>query len=182
MMADFVCARLSRGTMHRLLLLRHAKAERGHSVDRERRLADRGRTDARKIGAYLVNQKFNPDLVIVSPARRTRETWKGIAAVFDTRWRVKYDERLYATDADAILGVLKETPRRFGTLLVIGHNPGIQELAMLLITSGDTEARERLKEKFPTAALAVLDFTVKKPHSGLLERFVTRRLLRSATE
>lgn len=173
--------------MRRLLLLRHAKAERSRSGDRERGLTDRGRTDALTIGAYLARHRFRPDLVVVSPARRTRETWRRIAAAFDARLPIKYDERLYDAESDTILDVLKETPPRVGTLLVIGHNPGMQELAMLLITSGDVDARKRLKEKFPTAALAVVDFADKnwsrlRPHGGRLERFVTRRLLTSATE
>ena len=74
--------------------------------------------------------------------------------------KVLQDARVYGAGANALLGVIKETARAAHSLLLVGHNPGIGELASALIASGDVEARQQLIEKFPTAALAVIDFAV----------------------
>jgi len=173
----------------RLMLLRHAKSEKGTPGmrDRDRGLNPRGQRDAPAIGAYLVHHKLIPDRVVVSPARRTRETWERVATAFPKTPPVSYDERLYESGPDAILAVLKETPPSTRTLLVVGHNPGLHETARLLIASGDVEARERLNEAMPTASIAVIDFPGNDwrklhPHSGRLERFVTPRSLKVATK
>ena len=114
----------------RLMLLRHAKTEKaapGQS-DRERVLTDRGRKDAPKIGAYLIRHGLMPDRVVVSSARRTRETWERLALAFPAPFPpVGYDDRLYDASAKQILSVAAEgfDP----TLMLIGHNPGIHDLA-----------------------------------------------------
>jgi phosphohistidine phosphatase len=168
-----------------LMLLRHAKASRSRSRDRDRKLTNRGSRDSAAIGKYLARHALTPDLVVVSPTRRTRQTWKRVAAAFDAPTQVRYDERLYSTSLDTILDVLKETSADVRTLMVIGHNPSLQELAVCVIGAGKIAARNRLKEKFPTAALAVVGFSVKnwsqvRPHSGRLERFITARQAHSA--
>jgi phosphohistidine phosphatase len=173
----------------RLMLLRHAKTEKAAlgASDRERVLTARGRKDAPTIGAYLVDHALNPDRVIVSSARRTRETWERLALAFSTPPPAAYDERLYDAGPERILAVVSETERTASTLMVIGHNPGLHELAQLLIASGDVTARERLSEGLPTAGLAVIDFAGKdwrklRPQGGRLERFVTPRSLKAATD
>jgi phosphohistidine phosphatase len=175
--------------MRRLLLLRHAKSERSQpgSRDQDRVLADRGRADAPKLGAYMVRHALKPDLVVVSTAARTRETWALVAAAFDQSPVVNFEDRLYEASAEAILQVIKETDPKIGTLLVVGHNPGLQELAAMLVAAGDVEARQRLKENFPTAALAVINFALGDwsrvhLHAGRLEHLVTPRSLEVATE
>lgn len=175
--------------MRRLLLFRHAKSERltFGADDLERRLSERGRQDAPKIGAYLVRHGLIPDLVIVSPAARTRETWQLAAAAFAKKPLEVFDERIYEAEAQAIMQVIRECGQTVPTLLVVGHNPGLQELANLVVASGDLEARQRLNEKFPTAALAVIDFTLDDwtrlhPHSGRLDHFVSPRSLAAATD
>ena len=95
---------------------------------------------------------------------------------------VDFDERLYAAEPQTILALLRETPPKVHSLLIVGHNPGIHEAALALIASGDVEARERLHEKFPTSGLAVIDFALDawgKLHvrSGRLDRFITPRQL-----
>jgi phosphohistidine phosphatase len=175
--------------MRRLLLLRHAKAERSQpgGNDRDRVLAERGRTDALKLGAYMVRHAFMPDLAVVSTAVRTRETWEQVAAAFQDIPPAKFDDRLYEASPQAILEVIKETGPQVGTLLLIGHNPGVQELAAILIAAGDVDARQRLKEDFPTSALAVVNFAVEDwpkvhRHGGRLEHFVTPESLKSRTD
>jgi len=175
--------------MRRLLLLRHSKAERSvpGGRDRDRTLAERGRDDAPRIGAYLQHHALVPDGIVASPTARTRQTWELIAQAIGPGPAARFDERLYNADPETILAVIKETEPEIRTLLVVGHNPGIQEVAELLIASGDLEARQRLKEGFPTTGLAIIDFALSDwgmlhPRSGRLERFVTPRSLVSATD
>jgi phosphohistidine phosphatase len=171
----------------RLLLLRHAKAERpeGGMLDHQRRLADRGRADAATIGAYLALHGLAPDLALVSTALRARETWEDVASALAAAPPVTYEDRLYNAPVPAILTLLGDVAPSIRTLLVIGHNPGLHEAARQLIASGDVEARERLNEGLPTSGLAVIDFAGEDwrklhPHGGRLERFITPRSLAGA--
>ncbi len=173
----------------RLILLRHAKsdkAEPGQS-DRDRPLNARGRKDATRIGAYIAYHGIIPDIAKVSPARRTQETWDQVATEFSVPPKAEFENRLYNAAAEAILDVTRETRRPVRTLLIVGHNPGLHELARLLIAAGDVEARERLNEGLPTAGLAVIDFAGDDwrklhPNGGRLDRFVTPRSLKAATD
>jgi phosphohistidine phosphatase len=171
----------------RLMLLRHAKSEKAEPGmrDHERRLNARGRNDAPLIGAYLARHGLVPDRVVVSDAARTRETWERVAGALTGRPKVMFEERLYNAGSEAILALVRETAPAARTLLMIGHNPGLHDVARLLIASGDVEARERLNEGLPTSGLAVIDFAGKDwrkvhPHSGRLERFVSPRSLAAA--
>jgi phosphohistidine phosphatase len=175
--------------MRRLLLWRHAKAERSQpgGRDLERTLEDHGRDDASMIAAYMVRHALTPDLVLVSTSERTRETWAQGVKAFEKPLPVIFDVRLYEATAQDVLKVIRETAPQVGTLLVVGHNPGLQELAVLLVAAGDVDARQRLKEDFPTAALAVISFALEDwnrihPHAGRLEHFVTPRFLAAATD
>jgi phosphohistidine phosphatase len=173
----------------RLMLLRHAKAEKAAPgmSDRERTLNPRGRKDAGKIGAYLARHALVPDQVLVSSAQRTRETWDGLAAAFSAPPPAAYDDRLYNAGPELILDVIREASRTARTLLVIGHNPGLHDSARLLIAAGDVAARERLSEDMPTSGLAVIEFAGDDwrklhHHGGRLERFVSPRSLEAATD
>jgi phosphohistidine phosphatase len=175
--------------MRCLLLMRHAKAERleaGQS-DFDRVLAPRGRTDAKTIGAYLVRHRSIPDRAVVSPAARTRETWTLASGAFGQMPPASFEDRLYGASPAAILDVIKQTADSVGTLLVIGHNPGLQELVAMLIATGNVEARERLGREFPTSALATISFAVenwKAVHArgGRLEHFVTPKWLEATSD
>lgn len=175
--------------MRRLLLLRHAKAERSHSGgrDHERHLADRGRDDAPRVGAYISRHDFVPDKAVVSTSTRTRETWKLVAGAMESGPEAEFDERIYEASAKALLDVVKETDSSVNTLLLVGHNPGMQELATMLVATGDVDTRQRLKEAFPTSALAVIEFKLKDwskvhPQSGRLERFIDRHSIAAETD
>ena len=111
--------------MRRLLLLRHAKAERSQSGgrDHDRILTERGRADAKKLGAYLARHGFVPDRAVVSTAARTRETWALLATAFGKAPPVSFEDGIYEATPQAILQVIKETGPKTGTLIVIGHNP-----------------------------------------------------------
>jgi phosphohistidine phosphatase len=128
-----------------------------------------------------------PDLVICSTAARTRQTWDLVAAEFSDKIPVTYDERIYEASADSILEVVKHTNGHVHALLLVGHNPGMRDLAETLIASGNIEARQRLLEKLPTAGLAVIDFPMddwRKLHAkaGRLDRFVAPRTIEPATD
>ena len=198
--------------MRRLMLLRHAKSDRPPGIaDHDRPLNWRGRDEAPLVGTYLAHNGLVPDRVLCSTSERTRETWELVAGSLagavppasssaaaanaphakpagkkrgrsPKRPQVDFEERLYAAEPHTILALLRETPPKVHSLLVVGHNPGIHEAALALIASGDVEARERLHEKFPTSGLAVIDFALdewSKLHarSGRLDRFITPRQL-----
>jgi phosphohistidine phosphatase len=174
--------------MRRLILLRHAKTERAEpgGRDRDRKLAPRGRADAPKVGAYMARHGLVPDLAIVSTAKRAKQTWALIEPAFAAPPRLVPDERLYQANPDQLLDVIRETSNA-RSLAIVGHNPGLHELAALLIASGDVEARQRVSEGLPTSGLVVIDlgfddWSQLHPHSGRLERFVSPRHLTTATD
>lgn len=166
--------------MRRLMLFRHAKAERAipGAPDRERPLTDRGSKDAAKIGAYMAAHALIPGRVLISVAARTQQTWQSAAKAFKPVPAATSDENLYDATPHAILAAIKSVPAKVHTLLVIGHNPALHELAMMLIAAGEVDSRERLREKLPTSGLVVIDFAFDDwnnlhPRSGRLERFVS---------
>jgi phosphohistidine phosphatase len=170
--------------MRRLLLFRHAKAERSEpgTQDRARRLVERGRKDAAMVGAYMSSHSLTPDRVVTSPAARTQETWKFASSSFRPPPAATNVEGLYDATPHNILDVIKSTDPAARVLLVVGHNPGLHALALMLIATGDVDAREHLREKLPTSGLAVIDFAFDEwgklhPQSGRLERFVTPKSL-----
>ena len=175
--------------MRRLMLLRHAKSDwtRPGARDHERTLAPRGHEAAPRIGAYMARHGLMPDLVLCSTATRTRETWDLVAGAFPDPPPTTYEQRVYEAGAGTLLDVIKETKPAVHGLLLVGHNPGLHDLAQRLIASGDVDMRQRLTEKFPTGALAVIDFAVDDwrklhPRSGRLDRLVVTRMLAATTD
>lgn len=175
--------------MRRLMLLRHAKSDwtRPGMRDHDRELAERGRESAPRIGSYMARHALCPDLVLASTATRVRQTLDLVLPAFPEPPRIVYDDRVYEVEAGALLEVLKETPADVHVLLLVGHNPGLAELAELLIGTGDVETRQRLLEKFPTAGLAVIDFPLDDwrklhPKAGRLDRFVVPRTIERAAD
>ncbi|MBZ9601690.1 SixA phosphatase family protein [Phyllobacterium chamaecytisi] len=171
--------------MRRLMLLRHAKSDRPDNVDDHARpLAERGRRACPLMGAYMVEQGLVPDLAMISTARRTMETWELIRAAFPKDITQIDEARIYDASAKAILDVIHETPPDVKALLVVGHNPGLHELALKLIRTGSQQNLSRLQQKYPTAALVVIDFDASKWNvtsegTGQLERFVTPKSISS---
>jgi phosphohistidine phosphatase len=165
------------------MLLRHAKSDWPTGVaDEKRPLAARGRAEAPLIGAFMARERLRPDLALISPAQRTRETWPLVAAAFAKPPPQRIEPRLYMAGADGLLDFVRAADADAATLLLLGHNPGLEELAHLLIGGGEREAKKRLAAKFPTAALAVIEFaaddwTELQPHEGTLSHFVTPRSL-----
>lgn len=150
--------------MKKLLLLRHAKSSRDDPslADFERPLAPRGVRAAPRMGRELAARDWLPERALVSPAVRTHATWDLLAAEWPDRPPAEFPETLYDASAEEILAELRGAPERVSTLLVLGHNPGIQEIADRISgDASDQKALARLREKFPTAGLARLVFDGK---------------------
>ena len=174
--------------MRRLILFRHAKAQPAELGldDFARSLVERGRKDAGKIGAYMKSHGLVPDRAIISPAARAQETWKYAAAALKPSPAAATVDKLYDATPHAIFAVIKDVPAIAHTLMVVAHNPGLHEIALMLIASGDIDTRERLREKLPTAGLVIIDFAFDDwdklhPQSGRLERFMSPKSLDTAT-
>jgi phosphohistidine phosphatase len=153
--------------------------------DHDRALIERGRKDAGKLGAYMASHGLIPERVVLSPAARCQQTWKYAAAAMKPAPAAMSVEKLYDATPHAILAVIKDAPASAHSLMVVGHNPGMQELALMLIATGDVDAREALREKLPTSGLVVIDFALDDwarvhPASGRLERFVNPKSLEAA--
>ena len=133
------------------MLLRHAKSDWPDVSDQARPLAKRGRRDAPAVGRWLRDHGYLPDVVVCSTARRTRQTWELIAPVLDGSPSVTFEPRAYGASAMTLLYLASELPDRCRAALIIGHNPGISDLAASL-DAGESHLR------FPTAAVAVLEF------------------------
>ncbi|MCX4760983.1 histidine phosphatase family protein [Streptomyces sp. NBC_01275] len=143
----------------RIVLFRHAKADWPQVTDHERPLAERGRKDAAVAGRKLADTGIPFDLALCSTAARTRETWKLAVHEFPQRPKTVYEDRIYEASPGELIALLEETPDDVGTVLLIGHNPGVQGLADVLSGEVEPDAGERMtRHGFPTAAFAVVTF------------------------
>src|SRR5207244_4193191 len=162
----------------RLLLLRHAKAswEDPGLADYDRPLAPRGRRAAKSMGEHLRRESIRPALVLCSSAVRARETLDGVAPTGE----VRIEPELYGATWDELLDRLRRVPGGVGSTMLIGHNPAIQSLAVRLAGGGDP-ALARVERKFPTGALATLEFARDwdglRPGSAELVSFVRPKQL-----
>jgi phosphohistidine phosphatase len=176
--------------MRRLMLLRHAKTETDapSGRDQDRRLDDRGQKDAAEIGDWIAGHPPAPETVLVSHAVRARQTW-------DTAWeamkgrvaapQVEILPELYGADPAQILETIRTAtiPANPRQLLLVGHNPGMHEAALMLMGSGDPAGAKALADNLPTTGLAIFDFDVEDwgdvaYRRGKLVLFVSPKLLR----
>src|SRR4051812_10631728 len=143
--------------MKRLYVLRHAKSSWDDPAlaDHDRPLNKRGRAAARSMARHLRREGIEPELVLCSTARRARETLERIEPALGRR-AVHVERELYGAGARALLERVHEVPDRIGSVMLIGHNPGLQELILHL--ARPAPARREVEAKFPTAALATLRF------------------------
>ncbi|PPQ17183.1 phosphohistidine phosphatase [Bradyrhizobium sp. AC87j1] len=177
--------------MRRLMLLRHAKTETDapSGRDQDRRLDDRGHKDAARIGDWIAAHPPFPEAVLVSHAVRARQTW-------DIAWEAMKDRvptpqveilpELYGADPAQILDSIRTAtaPADPKQLLLVAHNPGMHEAALMLMDGGDPDGARALADNLPTAGLAIFDFAVKDwgdvaYRRGKLVRFTSPKLLRS---
>ncbi|MGR4880302.1 SixA phosphatase family protein [Streptomyces sp. LARHCF249] len=146
------------GKGRRLLLVRHAKAvPKGRVEDFDRPLSDRGRRNAPETGRWLAGAGYTVDLALCSPSRRTRQTWELIVPELASPPPTVHDDRLYNATPSGLVEVLSARGGDRGSVLLVGHNPGIHELASALCGSGPPELLERLREGFPTSGVVVVD-------------------------
>lgn len=163
--------------MKTLLLMRHGKSswDNPSLADFERPLAQRGIKASRRIGRELASRRWVPTLALVSPALRTQQTWELVAAELSEGPAAVSVESLYDATPDELLAELHGAEEEAETLLVIGHNPGLQNLALAIADKeSDAKALARLGEKFPTAAVARFVFEGK--WQGLSEARLTHCL------
>jgi phosphohistidine phosphatase len=179
--------------MRRLMLLRHAKTENDapSGRDLDRRLDNRGRHDAADIGGWIGRHPPFPDLVLVSHAIRAHQTW-------EIAWEAMKDlgpeplvelvPELYGADPAQLLQIIRAAsaadPQR---LMLVGHNPGMHELALALAGSGDAAGRKALADNLPTSGIAIFDFAIDDWtdvafRRGRLELFVSPKLLKQASD
>jgi len=147
--------------MLRLMLLRHAKSSWTDPGldDHDRPLNPRGQKSAPLIGRFMFAHKLLPDLVLCSPARRARDTWKLTSTELRASPRLLMEDALYDFgNGGRILDTVRGKADSAKSVLVVGHNPSIERLAQRLIGKGDAKLRRRMAEKYPTGALAVITF------------------------
>jgi phosphohistidine phosphatase len=150
----------------RLVLVRHVQAADA-PVDADRPLTERGRRRARAIGSWLERAGWVPDHVLVSPARRAVQTWELAGASLAPDLQPTVDGRVYENTVEAVLEAIRETPEDVQSLAVVGHNPSIGELAMVLDDGqGSPTAQGSLHAGFPTGAVAL--FTVAAPFADIV--------------
>jgi phosphohistidine phosphatase len=161
---------------YRLLLLRHAKSswDAPELPDAERPLAPRGRRAAAALGARMARRGMRVDRVLCSPSRRTRETLELLA--LDPAIPVAFAPALYLASARTLLARLRRLPSRVRTVLVIGHDPGLEQLVQMLVADGRPKALRRFAPGFKTGSLAELQvpddgWRALRPGSASLERF-----------
>lgn len=162
-----------------LLLLRHAKSSWDDPAlaDFDRPLAPRGETAAPLMGAEMARRGWRPELALVSPAERTRATWALVAPCLAKSPAESFPERIYMAGPDDLMALVREVPTHVATLLVVGHNPGLEDFAALLAGDGSAaEALDRMRAKFPTGALARFEFEGDwrelSPGSGQLTHYL----------
>lgn len=148
--------------MKRLYLLRHAKSDWANPnlADIDRPLNERGIKISQRLGALFQDMSIHPDLILCSPARRTRQTLSFIQEGTGEDYPVKYDAGLYEGRASDIEAIIRAVPEDVDELMVIGHNPGLETLAHQLMAGGQSKPLLKLHEKFPTGGLAILSFSI----------------------
>jgi phosphohistidine phosphatase len=178
--------------MRRLMLLRHAKTENDapSGRDQDRRLDDRGRKDAAEIGGFIARHPPFPDSVLVSPATRAHQTWElAWVAMKDLvpAPQLELLPELYGADPAQLLQTIRAASAPDPKLLmIVGHNPGMHELALALSDGGgDAAGRQALSDNLPTSGLAIFDFVVDDWadvafRRGRLVMFVSPKLLKQA--
>ncbi len=161
--------------MKRLTVLRHAKSRWNDpgTSDFNRPLNDRGRIAARRIGRLLQDGGYGFDLVLASPAARVRETIDAVEEEFSFESPIQFEHRLYLASEELLLTSLRGLPEACSAPLLVGHNPGLQQLLVKLSTDDDAGLRGQVARVFPTSALAILKLPARRwstvePASGTI--------------
>ena len=147
--------------MKTLLVLRHAKASRESPTggDFDRPLAERGWADGRLIGREMRHRGLHPDAVVASPATRVVETLAAVAEGYGPL-DATFDKSIYDSTPELLLGIVRESDEEAQRLMLIGHNPGLQELLLRLTVDDSDGLRVDVAGKFPTAAIAAVELPI----------------------
>jgi phosphohistidine phosphatase len=169
-----------------IYLLRHAKSSWQDQAadDLDRRLSKRGREAAKAMADYLSNRGIVPAQILCSPALRTRETLQRMEEKLDAAIPIRYEKGIYNAEAPALLRRLRRLSDALPSVMIIGHNPGLERLALMLTGDGEATARNKLANKYPTGTLAILTAPIDHwhdlgPEGARLEAFVRPKDLSS---
>ena len=146
--------------MKRLTVLRHAKSswEEPNLDDFDRPLNPRGWKAARRMGGEMKRRDMQLDLALASPALRVRETLDGLAQGHGPfAFPIRFESAIYGASTAILLNLLRAVPDHAGKCLLVGHNPGLQRLILELTVDGENGLRDRVADRYPTAALAVIE-------------------------
>jgi phosphohistidine phosphatase len=166
--------------MSTLMLLRHAKSDWSDDgqADMDRPLNSRGESAAKVMGRYMADNALVPDVVLCSPARRAMQTWEIAAKQVSSPPATRVEPDIYNFgDGQMLLQCLRTGAGKARSILIVGHNPSIENLANMLVGQGDSKLRAQMSEKYPTATLAVITFSIDDwkaltEGTGTLQRFV----------
>ena len=170
--------------MKKVTLFRHAKSGEKDNPgiqDFDRPLADRGLKAAPKMGAAMRDRHLRPSLILCSPSVRTRQTLTLAAAeAWDNTPKIRFGKELYEASAQTLLKALKDLPEDVDHVMLVGHNPGLQDLAVMLAVSG--RERQELKDKLPTACVVSMEFDEERwkelqPGTGHVALYITPNTL-----
>lgn len=172
--------------MKTLYLLRHAKSSwKDEGLDDfDRPLSKRGRANAAAMGAYLAQHGMIPAQIICSSAKRTRETLEHLQEAFGPAVPARFEKGLYLADAPVLLRRLGRLSESLPSVMLVGHNPGLERLALVLAADADDDGlRRQVAAKFPTGSLAVIETDIARwadiaPACGRIVRFVKPRELK----
>ncbi len=160
------------------MLLRHAKAvSNSRGDDFARDLQEKGKADAARLGGYLADRAIVPDLAFVSSSARTRQTFDGMRAALPRPFPTIVNESLYNATAAEICELVQSIEPDVATLLIVGHNPGVADAAVMLSRDGDVTDIDRMSSKYPPCGLAIIGFDTDdwrdaRPSQGRLDLFL----------
>jgi phosphohistidine phosphatase len=170
--------------MKTLYLMRHAKAgwDDPQQRDYDRPLTPRGQAAAVLMGRFLRAQGISVDLLFASPAMRNAMTWERLESSWKSGIAPRFEDAIYMATVDTLLGLIQSAPRTAKAVMLLGHNPGMEDLSFKLLHDGDAGGMDLLDQGFKTAALAELSFDVADwaditAKSATLQRFITPRSL-----
>jgi len=170
--------------MKKLALFRHAKSDwsDGSTRDFDRPLNDRGREAAAALGRYVRDHNLSSEHIIASPAVRVTETLEVAQQAFGRPWQVHWDRRIYLASSATLLDLVHQQDDNHQSLLMAGHNPGLEDLILETVPEGSNNYRDQVEEKFPTGALAIIRFDCDSWNAvergkGILELLVFPREL-----
>ena len=170
--------------MKRLAILRHAKSswDEPQVADFDRPLNERGQKAARRIGRELTKRGATFDMVLASPATRVRETLEAVQKEFEPDAAICFERDIYLADEGTLLEMVRGIPETVQAPLLIGHNPGLQELVLALTRDDSNGLRKRVEAKLATAALVRIELPAEKwsevePGSGIIVELIVPKEL-----